>query len=70
MTEFHLGTFVNAIIYALTGVVIFALVFALLDKMTPYDLWKEICEDKNVALGIMVGATALGICIIIAAAIH
>ncbi len=70
MTEFHLGTFVNAIIYALTGVVIFTLVFALLDKMTPYDLWKEICEDKNVALGIMVGAAALGICIIIAAAIH
>jgi uncharacterized membrane protein YjfL (UPF0719 family) len=70
MTEFHLATFVNAIIYALTGVAIFAIVFALLDMMTPYDLWKEICEDKNVALGIMVGAAALGICIIIAAAIH
>jgi uncharacterized membrane protein YjfL (UPF0719 family) len=70
MTDFHLGTFLNAIIYAVTGVVIFALCFALLDKMTPYDLWKEICEDRNVALGIMVGAAALGICIIIAAAIH
>jgi len=70
MTEFHLGTFLNAIIYAITGVVIFALVFTLLDKMTPFHLWKEICEDKNVALGIMVGAAILGICIIIAAAIH
>jgi uncharacterized membrane protein YjfL (UPF0719 family) len=70
MTEFHLGTFLNAIIYAITGVVIFALFFALIDMMTPYHLWKEICEDKNVALAIMVGAAALGICIIIAAAIH
>jgi putative membrane protein len=38
--------------------------------MTPYDLWKEIVEDKNVALAIMVGAMALGMCIIIAAAVH
>jgi len=70
MTEFHLGTFLNALIYAFTGVAVFALSFAILDLLTPYDLWKEICEDRNVALGIMVGATALGICIIIAAAIH
>jgi putative membrane protein len=70
MADFHLGTFVNALIYAITGVVIFALCFALLDKMTPFHLWKEICEDKNVALGVVVGAAILGICIIIAAAIH
>ena len=70
MTEFHLGTYINALIYAVTGVGIFALCFAILDMLTPYDLWREICEDKNVALGIMVGAAALGICIIIAAAIH
>ncbi len=70
MTDFHLGTFINAIIYAVTGVIIFCLTFAIIDKLTPYDLWKDVCEDKNVALGIMVGAAILGICIIIAAAIH
>jgi uncharacterized membrane protein YjfL (UPF0719 family) len=70
MTEFHLGTFLNALIYAFTGVGVFALCFAILDMITPYDLWKEICEDRNMALGVMVGAAALGICIIIAAAIH
>jgi uncharacterized membrane protein YjfL (UPF0719 family) len=40
------------------------------DKLTPYALWKEIVEEKNVALAIMVGAISLGMCIIIAAAVH
>ena len=60
----------NALVYSLLGIVIFAISFAIVDKMTPYDLWKEICEDKNVALAIMVGAMSLGMCIIIAAAVH
>ena len=70
MTEFHLGSFINAIIYAILGVVIYIATFAIVDKLTPYDLWKEICEDKNVALAVMVGFMALGIGIIIAMAIH
>ena len=44
--------------------------FALIDKMTPYDLWGEIVEQKNTALAIMVGAMSIGVCIIIAAAVH
>ena len=51
-------------------VVIFVAAFVIVDKMTPYDLWKEVVEDKNVALAILVGAMALGISIIIAAAVH
>jgi uncharacterized membrane protein YjfL (UPF0719 family) len=38
--------------------------------MTPYNLWEEIVEKHNVALGIVVGAMSLGICIIVAAAVH
>ena len=60
----------NAVVYSLLGIVIFALSFAIIDKMTPYDLWKEIVEDKNIALAIMVGAMSLGMCVIIAAAVH
>ncbi|MEO8027628.1 MAG: DUF350 domain-containing protein [Bryobacteraceae bacterium] len=70
MVDFQIGHFVNAVVYALLGIVIFAASFAFVDWLTPYDLWKEICEDKNVALAIMVGATALGLCIIIASAVH
>ena len=60
----------NALIFAVLGIVIFALAFVIIDKMTPYHLWREVVEDKNVALAILVGSVALGICIIIAAAVH
>jgi putative membrane protein len=60
----------NSVIYALLGIVIFVVGFVIVDKITPYDLWKQLVEEKNTALAIVVGAAALGICIIIAAAIH
>jgi putative membrane protein len=52
------------------GVVVFWGCFVVIDTLTPYNLWKEISEDKNVALAIVVGAMSLGVCTIIAAAIH
>ena len=70
MNEFHPGNLLNAAIYAILGIVIFVFCFAILDKMTPYHLWKEIVEDKNLALAVLVGAMSIGICIIIAAAVH
>ena len=70
MSEFHPGYLLNAILYAVLGIIIFVGAFALVDKMTPYDLWAEIVEQKNVALAIMVGAMSIGVCIIIAAAVH
>jgi putative membrane protein len=70
MAEFHPGLLLNALIYALLGIVIFLLAFMIIDKMTPFHLWKEIVEDKNVALAILIGAISLGMCIIIAAAVH
>ena len=48
----------------------FWLSFLIIDKVTPYDLWQEIVEKQNVALGLVVAAMSLGICIIVAAAIH
>jgi uncharacterized membrane protein YjfL (UPF0719 family) len=70
MTEFHLGYLINALIFAVLGIVIFILTFVIVDKMTPYALWKEIVEEKNLALAVMVGAMSIGMCIIIAAAVH
>jgi len=64
------GAFLSSIVYALVGVVIFWLSFILIDKLTPYDLWGEIVEQKNLALGVVVAAMCLGISIIVAAAIH
>lgn len=60
----------GSLIYAVIGLAVFWLAFLIVDKLTPYDLWQEIVEKQNVALGLVVAAMSLGICIIIAAAIH
>jgi putative membrane protein len=60
----------NAAIYAGLGIAIFVASFWIVDRLTPYDLWREIVEEKNMALALLVGAASLGICIIIAAAVH
>ena len=66
----NVGFLINAIIFSFLGVMIFWVSFLIIDKLTPYHLWKEIIEEHNTALAIVVGAMSLGICIIIAAAIH
>ena len=70
MTDFHIGTVVNAVVFALIGIVLFVATFVVIDKVTPFHLWKEIVDDKNVALAILLGAMSIGLCIIIAAAVH
>lgn len=64
------AAFFGSILYALVGVLVFWLSFLILDKLTPYKLWEELVEKQNVALGIVVASVALGICLIVAAAIH
>lgn len=64
------AAFFGSILYALIGVVVFWLYFVLIDKITPHDLWREIVEKQNRALGMVVAAMCLGISLIVAAAIH
>jgi putative membrane protein len=69
MTQLLSGI-VAAIVFAALGIVTFLVAFIVVDRLTPYNLWKEIIEDQNSALGILIGLVALGLSIIIAAAIH
>ena len=66
----NLSYVLNAVVYSFIGVLIFWVCFRLMNRMAPFLLWKEIIEEHNTALAIIVGAMSLGICIIIAAAIH
>lgn len=58
------------LLYAGIGLGIFVIGFWLWDKMTPVDLWGEICKNQNSALAIFAGSIAIAIAIIISAAIH
>ena len=64
------AAFLGSMLYAIIGVLIFWITFLIIDKLTPYDLWREIIEKQNRALGMVVAAMCLGISIIVAAAIH
>ena len=68
--ELHFSALLNALVFAILGVIFLVLSLLLWDKMSPFNLWKEIIEEHNTALAIVVGLTALGISIIIAAAVH
>ena len=64
------GNFIAAVVFALLGVVLFVVGFMIFDKITPGSLWKELLEDQNTALGVLMAGVAIAIAIIIAAAIH
>ncbi len=59
-----------AIIFSLVGVAVLAVCFKLMSKLSPFSIKKEIEEDQNVALAIIMGAVIIGMSIIIAAAIQ
>ena len=66
----NMAYILNALIFSIMGLAIFGVGFWVFDRLTPYSLWKEIIEEKNVALAILVSAVSFGICVIIASAIH
>ena len=67
---FNLKILVSSLLYSILGVAVFWISFVIVDKFTPYELWKEIVEKKNQPLATVVAAMCLGIAIIVAAAIH
>lgn len=67
MTEYPI---LNALIFSGLGIVVFVAAFSIVSKLAPFDLWKQIVQERNVAAAILAGAVALGICWIVAATMH
>lgn len=65
-----LPVLVTTLLFVLLGLVIFALAFVVIQKVTPFSVRKEIEEDHNVALAIVIASVIFGSALIIAAAIH
>jgi uncharacterized membrane protein YjfL (UPF0719 family) len=64
------ATILNTLIYAGLGIVVFVVGFLVLDMLTPGKLWDEINQKQNRAVATFAGLVALGLALIIAAAIH
>ena len=62
-------TLVSAVIFVAIGLVVFAIAFFIMTKVAPFSVRKEIEEDQNTSLAVLMGSIIIGIAIIIAAAI-
>jgi putative membrane protein len=65
----HARPLVDSIVYSIVGTLVLGLSFYVIEKVLPFSMRKEIAEDQNVSLGIILGAFVIGLSIIIAAAI-
>ena len=65
-----LNLVVTTLVFSLIGIVLFALAFLIIVKIAPFSTRKEIEEDQNVALAILIGSVIIGIAMIVASAVH
>ena len=60
----------STVIFVALGLIVFALAFVIVVLVAPFSVKKEIEEDQNTSLAIIIGSVIIGIAIIISAAIH
>ena len=65
-----LPVIVTTLVFVVIGLIIFALAFLIIAKAAPFSVRKEIEEDQNIALAIVIASVILGSALIIAAAVH
>ena len=68
--ESLLPILVTTLVFVVLGLIVFAIAFLVIGKATPFSVRKEIEEDHNVALAIVIASVILGSALIIAAAVH
>ena len=64
------GQLTSTVVYSIVGLIIYVVAFWLICKISPFSVRKEIEEDQNTSLGIIIGSVMIGLSIIISAAIH
>lgn len=64
-----LPVLVTTVIFVAIGLIVFAAAFFIIVRVVPFSVKKEIEDDQNTALAILIGSMIIGMAIIIAAAI-
>ena len=63
----HYGVLLESAVYIAIGLVVFGLTLWIMDKIAPFSVVKEIVEDQNTALGIVMGSVIIGVAMILSA---
>lgn len=61
---------VNTLAFSIVGIILFAFAFWVIVKAAPFSVRKELEEDQNTALAIVIAAVIIGIALIVSAAVH
>jgi len=61
---------IETLAFTIVGLLLFALAFWIIVKVSPFSIRKELEDDQNIALGIVIGSVIIGIALIVAAAVH
>jgi uncharacterized membrane protein YjfL (UPF0719 family) len=61
---------IETLAFTLIGLILFAIAFWIIVKVSPFSIRKEIEDDQNIALGIVIASVIIGISLIVSAAIH
>ena len=69
-SHLNIGGMVSTVVYSLIGLALFALALLLMVKIAPFSIRKEIEEDQNTSLGIIIGSVFIALAIIIQAAMR
>ncbi len=60
----------TTVIFVLLGLIVFAAAFFIIVRVVPFSVKKEIEDDQNVALAVLIGSMIIGMALIISAAIQ
>jgi uncharacterized membrane protein YjfL (UPF0719 family) len=61
---------VSTLVFSIIGLLLFALAFWIIAKTSPFSIRKELEDDHNVALAIVIASVIIGIGLVVSAAIH
>ena len=61
---------ITTLVFSIIGILLFALAFWIIVKSAPFSVRKELEEDQNVALAIVIASVIIGIALVVSAAVH
>jgi putative membrane protein len=61
---------ISTLAFSIIGLLLFGLAFWIMGKATPFSIRKEIEDDQNIALAILIASVIIGIALIVSAAVH
>lgn len=70
MSDQLVQALVHSALFSLVGIVVFGVAFLVLSKTLPFSIRKEIEEDQNTSLGIVLGSVIIGLALIISSAVQ